>query len=452
VRAYETQLEFSGKAGHAVVVECEKPWRFVFWDKAQYVGCLDLGDGVWFTSEWCETNSPNDLHCYEPIMDKQLRWSKVQILESGPARARVRWTYALCDMRYRIFHGNTRAEETYTIYPDGVAVREVVLWPGTQNNHGGNANLWQVAEWILITAAGTSPLDVLQMPAPFTLWSGSGESIQVPWPLPALDFQPFCAHYPQVANWPMYVGRINLQGTPNPFIVICKNQALFPYVPCCHCKGDHPYFNLFPGKDLHNIYKHWPVTDIEDFIQWVPAGDDVGKVATHTSFVDVNFALRRSAADYIPTPDQGATWYLLVGAAGQSTPGSELEELAHSYHSPARIEVQRDPGEPEELHRGRVLLEGYDHALRAHVLRKQGEDRVRLTMHPTSPQINPVFLINGWNSPYVTVIVDEAELRSDDFRAQVCGHDLVIWIHGRFAETTQFSFLGSRESARSPGS
>ncbi len=147
MRAYETQLEFSGKAGHAVVVECEKPWRFVFWDKAQYVGCLDLGDGVWFTSEWCETNSPNDLHCYEPIMDKQLRWSKVQILESGPARARVRWTYALCDMRYRIFHGNTRAEETYTIYPDGVAVREVVLWPGTQNNHGGNANLWQVAEW-----------------------------------------------------------------------------------------------------------------------------------------------------------------------------------------------------------------------------------------------------------------------------------------------------------------
>jgi hypothetical protein len=87
LRAYETQLEFSGQGGHAVVVECDAQWRFVFRDKAQYVGCVDLGGGVWFTAEWCETNSPNDLHCYEPIMDKQLGWSRIQILESGPARA-----------------------------------------------------------------------------------------------------------------------------------------------------------------------------------------------------------------------------------------------------------------------------------------------------------------------------------------------------------------------------
>ncbi len=441
MRAYETQLEFSGKSGHAVIVECEKPWRFVFWDKAQYVGCVDVGKGVWFTSEWCETNSPNDLHCYEPIMDKQLCWSKVQILESGPARARVKWTYALCDMQYRIFHGNTRAEEIYTIYPDGIAVREIVLWPGMENNHGGNANLWQVAEWILINAAGTSPLDFLRMPTPFTLRNGSGESIDVPWPLPATDFEPFCNYYPQVSEWPMYAGKINLKGVPNPFVIICKNQALFPYVPCSSCQGNHPYFNMFPGKNLYNIYKHWPVTDMEDFIQWVPAGDDIGKVATHTSFMDVNFALRRSASDYIPTPDQGATWYLLVGATGEDTDGSELEEIAHSYHSPARIEIQHDPDEPDELHRGRVLLEGYDHALRAYTFRKQGADRVRLVMRPTASQVNPVFLISGWSSPNVRVVVNDKQLDSDSFRAQIHGRDLTIWVQGEFEEVTAFDFL-----------
>ena len=317
MRAYETQLEFSGKTGHAVVVDCDKPWRFVFWDKAQYVGCVDVGGGVWFTPEWCETNSPNDLHCYEPIMDKQLRWSRIEILERGPARVRVRWTYALNDMRYRIFHGDTRAEEIYTIYPDGVAVREVVLWPGTKNNHGGNANLWQVAEWILINAAGTSPHECLQLPTPFTLRSGCGETVEVPWPLPADNFDPFCSYYPQVAEWPMFVGQINLKERPNPFLIICKNQALFPFMPCNACKGSHPYFNLFPGKNFYNIYKHWPVTDMEDFLEWVPAGEDVGKVATHTSFMDVNFALRRSSDDYIPTPDQGTTWYMLVGATAR---------------------------------------------------------------------------------------------------------------------------------------
>lgn len=441
MRAYETNLEFSGELGHAVVVDCDKAWRFVFWDKAQYIGCVDVGDGVWFTSEWCETNSPNDLHCYEPIMDKQLRWSKVQILESGPARARVRWTYALNDMRYRIFHGDTRAEEIFTIYPDGIAVREVILWPGTLNNHGGNANLWQVAEWILINAAGSNPLDVMQMPEPFTLRNGNGESIDVPWPLPANDFEPFCSHYPEIAEWPMYVGKVNLINLPNPFIAIVKNQALFPFMPCNHCKGQHPYFNMFPGKNLYNVYKHWPVTDREDFIQWVPAGDDIGKVATHTSFIDVNFALRRGPGDFVPTPDPGTTWYLLVGAVEPGTDGSEIENLAHSYQSPARVEIIRDPGEKVDLHRGRVLLEGYDYSLRAHTFRKHGADEVRFVMTPSRPQINPVFVISGWHAPTTSIAVDGTPLAEDQYRTQCSGSDLVVWMEGVFDHRTEFSLL-----------
>lgn len=441
MRAYETQLEYSGEKGHAVIVEGGWPWRFVFWDKAQYVGCVDVGKGVWFTSEWCETNSPNDLHCYEPIMDKQLRWSRVQILETGPARARVKWSYTLPDMRYRIFHGNTRAEEIYTIYPDGIAVREVVLWPGTESNQGGNANLWQMAEWILINSAGTSPLDFLQMPTPFTLRNGNGDVINVPWPLPANDFEPFCDYYPEIADWPMYIGQINLEGVPNPFIIICKDQRLFPFMPCNACKRNHPYFNMFPGKNLYNIYKHWPVTEMEDFIQWVPAGDDIGKVATHTSFMDVNFALRCSGNDYIPTPDQGTTWYLLVGATAQGNDGPELEAIAHSYYSPAVVEIQRDPQEPQELHRGRVLVEGYDYALRAYTFRKQGKDEVKFTLKPIAPQINPVFLINGWKTPQVGISVNGKKLKQGDFYSQISGHDLVVWVKGQFDKPTKFEFL-----------
>ena len=440
MHAYETQLEYSGTVGHAVVVECGQPWRFVFWDKAQYVGCVDVGQGVWFTSEWGEANSPNDLHCYEPIMDKQLRWSQAQILENGPARVRVKWRYALCDMRYRIFHGDSWADEIFTIYPDGIAVREVVLWPGRRNHHGGNSNMWQIAEWILVNAAGTSPLDFLQMPTPFTLWNGSGDRIDVPWPLPASGFEPFCDYHPQVADWPMYVGRINLRGAPSPFVTVIKNQALFPFVSCFACGGNHPDLGIFPGTNLYNVYKHWPVTDMEDFILWVPAGDEIGQVATHTSFMDVNFALRRSGSDYIPTPDPGATWYLLVGATPEGTDGAELEAMAHAYSQPADIEVERDPGEPEDLHRGRVLLEGYDYALRAYTFRKKGNDQVSLTMTPSAPQINPVFLINGWTAPEVRVTVNDRPLDAAQYRSQIYGHDLTVWVEGRFDQPTKFSF------------
>jgi hypothetical protein len=172
----------------------------------------------------------------------------------------------------------------------------------------------------------------------------------------------------------------------------------------------------------------------------VPAGDDVGKVATHTSFVDVNYAARKRASDYVPTPDPGTTWYLLVGATEPGADGSELAEWAHSYRTPAQIEVERDPGEPEELHRGRVLLEGYDFAERAYCFRKQGEDRFALTMTPTSSQINPVFVVNGWASPGVTVTVNGVPLSGNAYRCQIRDHDLVVWVEGRFDSVTRFEF------------
>ena len=120
---------------------------------------------------------------------------------------------------------------------------------------------------------------------------------------------------------------------------------------------------------------------------------------------------------------------------------AELEEIAHSYRSPAKIEIHKDPGEPNEIHRGRVLLEGYDFALRSYVIRKHGEDRVKLTMTPSKPQLNPVFLINGWNSPTVTVTVDGEVVPAEQVVHQVAGDDLVVWIKGRFEEPATFEFV-----------
>lgn len=443
MRAYEEALTFSERSGRAIIVETDKPWRYLFWEHAQYVGCVDLGQDVWFTPEWCETNSPNDLHCYEPIMDKQLRWSRAEIIESGPARVRVQWSYALPDMRYRNFHGDSRAEEIYTIYPDGLALRQVVLWPGTASNHGGNANLWQMAEWILIQGQGVNPVEELVMPAPFNFSNGHGTTITVPWPLPAQDFEPFCDYYPEIADWPYYVGRIRVKNRPHPFLAFPKNQALFPFMPCNACHRAHPYFNLFPGQDLHNVYKHWPVTDMEDFIQWVPAGDSMSKVATHTSFVDVNFAMRRSAADYIPTPDPATTWYMLTGAIEGQVDNSNLEERTRSCFEPAAIEIIQDPGESKELHRGRVLYEGYDFSIRGYVIRKIGADQVRLHMRPGAAQVDPVFLVTDWTCPDVMVAVDGQTLPPERWQHQSTDQgELVLWLSGRFDQLTEISIWG----------
>jgi hypothetical protein len=75
-----------------------------------------------------------------------------------------------------------------------------------------------------------------------------------------------------------------------------------------------------------------------------------------------------------------------------------------------------------------VLLEVHDCALRAYTFRKQGKDEVKLTLKPTAAQVNPVFVINGWNTPRVAVRVNGAELSQAGFQFQVAGHDLIVWV------------------------
>ena len=109
-------------------------------------------------------------------MDKKLKYSKASILESNEARARIQWNYACNDVRYRIFHGNTFGEEVYTVYPDGIAVRQLTAFPGDQSAHGGNPNMWQVLEWILVHGVGITPDEIYPKKNAFILGENLFES------------------------------------------------------------------------------------------------------------------------------------------------------------------------------------------------------------------------------------------------------------------------------------
>lgn len=420
MKAYETQLEFSGAKGHAVVVEFDKPWRLVFWSKAQYVGCWDVGQGVWFTPEWLETNSPEDFHCYEPIMDKELRYSWVNILESGPARATVRWHYACCNMRYEIFNGDTFADEYYVVYPSGIAVRKLVAWPGDATSFGGNPNFWQVLEYILVNEKGTKPDEVINQQEAFSFQNSKGDVISLPWPLPKDSPNPLCASYPEIADWDMYIGRVHLKDRPDPFAIVVKDQRIFPYRPCTHCKGDHPFFGLFRGDA--NTFKHWPATDMEDFVLAADAGDEVGKVATHTSFIDCNYTS-------IPAdrPPRATSWLFLTGATEESS--SFLVNLAKSWYNPAEIETgYENKGKIPGMAQGKVLYEGYAYSQMAYCFRKFGEDKLEFNMRPNVSVINPVFVVKNWQSPFAIVSMNGEKLGRDQFKTQINGNDCIIWI------------------------
>jgi len=411
MRAVRSRLRLWGKEGDAIVVDTERPWRLVLWEKAQYVPCWDLGGDSWFSTEWLETHSPESPQCWEPIMDLACNYSKAGIVESGPARATVRWDYMLCDNLYRVFWGNSRAEELYHVYPDGLAVRQLTGWPGDQSALGMNPTMWEVQEFILINGAGVDPRDRVE-PIGFTLTNLAGDTIDLPYPSTLDDWTSICSFRPEIADWSEYIGVVHLRGRPSPFVAFPRNHLLFPFENCTHCGKPHPQILAFPRSQN---YAHWPANDSNDFVGWTVAKpEDYAKQATHTSFACCAYHYGGK------TPPRPSSWLFLTGAVTDGV--EEACKLAGSWLSPAAVETSG-------------LFEGYAFSERAYHLRPRQSGSLEVSLKPSRPIVNPVLRIYRWQPP-AEVMLDGKRLDPQQFRAQSTGEDLLIWIDRTLEKNT----------------
>jgi hypothetical protein len=82
MRAYRDTISFDGESGPGVIVDFDKSWRLLFWTKL-WAGASqwDMGDDLWITNEWMEVNSIEDTRWFEPMMDVEARYSRLDILE-----------------------------------------------------------------------------------------------------------------------------------------------------------------------------------------------------------------------------------------------------------------------------------------------------------------------------------------------------------------------------------
>jgi hypothetical protein len=281
-------------------VEFGKPWRLVFWREAQYVGCFDIG-GLWVTPEWYETLGNASPYDFEPISDKGNRYTYPAVIETGPARTVVHWKYALCDAtpQASIFWGNTRADEYYTVYPDGVAVRKVVGWTGDQHRKEGDPLLWETGEIIVINPKGSIHYDNLE-PHVATFSSADGDEYRLHWQKghamqageDVLDVtarlgKPLCLAHPSSRSWREYVITANLRGRPRFFMIFPNDQKLFPHAACqAGCpQTDHPTLQIWLD---YPAWKHWPVWKEEYHIARPATEADMLSKCTHTSIVSVD--------------------------------------------------------------------------------------------------------------------------------------------------------------------
>jgi hypothetical protein len=380
-----------GANADVVVRFDNSPCRFVFWRGTSYIPNWVTENGIWYNNEFTETSGPNG--CYEPMSDKQCRHSQVRVIESSDARVVVHWRYASVNNWYKFAHVDELTgwgdwtDEVYTVYPDGIGVREITL-------HSTHPDAWH--EWhesIVVMGPGQRPEQVLQ-PDAVTLINMQGESHTYSWE----QGTPKLSTLPTGAN----IQLVNTKSTYKPFFVVPASSAptILPY------QGElRRDVSMFPW------WNHWPTAFDPSDGRYAMDADR----ASHSSQTNCTWnAYKRTATSITKIMLNGLT----------DSPPDEIVRLAKSWDSPAKLSIVGDGFTGGD----------YEPAQRAYVVRRTtADDNAALTLRAEatdeSPVVNLALVVVGWGQRDAVVSVEgqQPHVRLGH-HAGLESNDLIVWI------------------------
>jgi hypothetical protein len=306
------------------------------------------------------------------MSDKQSRYSHVSILASSDARAVIHWRYALAEARnYEGAYADSRtgwfdwADEYWTVYPDGTAVRKQVLWSSALNA----PHEWQ--ETIAINGPGQRPEDNIE-PDALTLENMAGETATFHWEPKtdgafSLPKGPAKLDRPNNAN----IQIVHLKSAQNPFQIVWPRGVSFDT------------YNGEPSYSMFEWWNHWPVAQVGSSGRPAIAADR----PSHSSLSHIYWEPYARTAESM-------TKLLLCGLAERDSAAKRMVLLSKSWISPPDARLSA----PEE---GTVE---YDPAQRAFVVHRRANDgrgplKILIESSVDRPLVNPAFLIDAVDAP-----------------------------------------------------
>lgn len=402
--AFYTQLKFYpqwdatwrvGNHPDVVVRFGELPIRFVFWRGTSFIPHWVTENGIWYNNEFCETWG-DVKGCGEPMSDKQTRYSHVRVLESNAARSVVHWRYALTDVFYDIARQDPAtgwgdwADEVYTIYPDGTAVRDITL----HSSEPAAPHEWH--ESIVVMGQGFSPHNAIE-PVGLTLIGDKGERVDYSWEKATPPKRPGQPERPMIHL-------VNTKSRYRPFAIVRPQ--------------DKPTFDIFNGEirrevSIYPWWNHWPAATFASDGRYAVAADRV----SHSSLSHLVWNAYETGLNRMRK-------IMLVGLTEQSA--EALVPLARSWSQPAGLELVSEG----------LLSRGYDPAQKAYILQieKAGSAcAFTVAASPGSPVVNPAFVLQGWGQRDVKVLVNgenipEGANLMTGHRQTIDGDDLIVWL------------------------
>ena len=372
----------------------DSPVKLVFWRGTGYIPALVSENGIWMSDQSCEGWAGE---CYEAMSDKQCRYTHVRIIENSPARVVIHWRYALASVSHKIYRETDTypgdwTDEYWTVYPDGVAVRNQVLW-----SDFWSPKHFQFQETIFLNQPGTRPQDNVELEA-ITFMDMNGKTASyscengLPKEFPEPEFMP--------------IEMVNFKSKYRPFSIHPPERITLPF-----------NFGSVKGYSTFPCWNHWPVSQIPSDGRTVRAFDK----PSSTSLAYLN-ADQEQVERY---PDGSVRGRILMGMT--TKPIESLLPLARSWNFPPEL-VTQSAG---------FVSSGYDAYQRAYLLEQQDPSARELACNikatPESPIVNLCLIVKNWGDRPAAVKVDGAAIPpGDSFRSGLRrgleGTDLIVWL------------------------
>jgi hypothetical protein len=373
-----------------VVIALPNGSRFVFWRGAAYTPFWAGKHNTALNFEFAEApRRPDGLDCIDAASDKELRRSRVEIVESTAARIHVRWTAQPCDLNYKVW-GETATEDFY-FYPDGFGSRTVTLQTEPKAEY-------EIEELLILTPPSAYPLRVLpenlldvlfrdgskrelkfpildqerdyekllsgELPPLFRIRFGSHE------PLAAIYFNPHWTRLPSTAYRPFY----------------SQGQMVTPY---------------YWGNHLPLARRKPTGINIDDLASMTPAHNAMMSWGHRRPQPLESRTAEMPDALGVTRKMQVEKWAWLIGLSDSDD--ARLLEWSRSFSTPPQIRAEG----------ASLQTPAYNTERRATLLTVE-EPEVTLTIKPTTPCVDPVFELQNAPKTLSRVELNGRELPATD--------------------------------------
>jgi hypothetical protein len=374
-----------------VVVSLPNGSRFVFWRGAAYTPFWAGKHNTGLNFEFAEApRRPDGLDCIDAASDKELRRSRVEIIESTAARVHVRWTAQPCDLNYKVW-GETATEDFY-FYPDGFGSRTMTLQTEPKAEY-------EIEELLILTPPAGYPLRVLPENLVDVLFrDGSKRELKYPLLAQEPDYEKLMSG----EQPPLY--RIRF-GAREPLSAVYFNPG-WNRLPVMALR---PFYSQ--GQMVTPFYwgNHLPLARRK------PTGHNIDDLASMTPAHNamMSWGHRRPQPLESRTaemPDAlGVTrmmkvekWAWLIGLSDSDD--ARLLEWSRSFATPPQVQADG----------GRLQTPSYNTERRATLL-SVDKPEVSLTITPSTPCVHPVFELQGTPKTLSRLELDGRELTPADY-------------------------------------